>query len=1059
MSWRRQVPRFFAVLLTVVAVLCALAALRFGYGHQFVRRFINEIIVPAPANLAYAAFVGLLAAATARRKRVAWWIMMVYFGLQLLGDILALLLYMFARDELRDDAALEGSAIQLPAIIASTIITAGFVVVMVLARREFFARVQKASLPKALGVFALGSVLSVGLGYLLVRMFPNTLTSQDYLPYTLEKVFGGFDLHVRANDHTHGYRWVSLVLGAFGAITLLAAFLTLFRTQRKAAVLHQDDEVRVRQLLHDYGERDSLGYFATRRDKSVAFAPNGKAAVTYRCVNGVSLASADPIGDPESWGPAIEAWLRYSREFGWRPAVMGASEEGATAYAKHGLKVIELGDEAIVRVRDFQLEGRDMRPVRQAVTRIERLGYTSRVRRHSAVPAAEMREAAELAEKWRDTDAERGFSMALSRLNDPWDGDCVLVEALDAQGKQAAILSFAPWGRKGLSLDLMRRDREADNGLMEFMVAALVLEAPRLGVEHISLNFAVFRSTFEEGARIGAGPILRAWRKLLLFLSHWWQLESLYRSNQKYQPEWVPRFLCFGERRELAAIGVAAAIAEGFLVLPWQRGHLTPSPPPGEPMPLFGPSLESTAAVKRPEQVRVRLSKLERLADPYPVGFPRTHTIAGLVLGEEVAIAGRIMLRRDHGGIVFATIRDWSGDVQVIASDLDADVGDHIGVHGKVGRSDKGELSVFASEWTLTAKCLHPLPNKHLGLTDPEAKVRRRYLDLMTSPSARNVLKARSAVIHSLRQSLFARDYLEVETPMLQPIHGGANARPFITHINAYDMRLYLRIAPELYLKRLCVGGMEKVFELGRTFRNEGVSFKHNPEFTMLEAYEAYADYMSMLSLAQDLIKNAALAALGTQTITVDGVEYDLSGQWPVYSINEAISRALGEEVTPTSTPSQLRDLAVKAGVPFDPAWGHGELILELYERLVEHVTLQPTFYKDFPTDVSPLTREHRNDPRLAERWDLVAFGTELGTAYSELVDPVEQRRRLTAQSLKAAGGDPEAMELDEDFLEALEYAMPPSGGLGIGVDRVVMLLTGRTIRETLPFPLVRPSR
>jgi lysyl-tRNA synthetase class 2 len=441
------------------------------------------------------------------------------------------------------------------------------------------------------------------------------------------------------------------------------------------------------------------------------------------------------------------------------------------------------------------------------------------------------------------------------------------------------------------------------------------------------------------------------------------------------------------------------------------------------------------------------------------VGFPRTDAISSLNEGADVAIAGRIMLLRDHGGIVFATIRDWSGDVQIIASDLDADVGDHIGVHGKVGRSDKGELSVFATSWTLTAKCLHPLPNKHLGLTDPEAKVRRRYLDLITSPSARNVLKARSAVIHDLRQSLFARDYLEVETPMLQPIHGGANARPFITHINAYDMRLYLRIAPELYLKRLCVGGVEKVFELGRTFRNEGVSFKHNPEFTMLEAYEAYADYMSMLDLCRTLIQNAATAALGTQAITVDGVEYDLSGQWPVYSINEAISRALGEEVTPASTPSHLRDLAAKAGVPFDPAWGHGELILELYERLVEHVTLQPTFYKDFPTSVSPLTREHRNDPRLAERWDLVAFGTELGTAYSELVDPVEQRRRLTAQSLKAAGGDPEAMELDEDFLEALEYAMPPSGGLGIGVDRVVMLLTGKTIRETLPFPLVRPSR
>ncbi len=1048
MGWRRHVPRFFAVLLTVVAVLCALAALRFGQGQQPVRHFIDEVIVPAPANLAYAAFVGLLAAATARRKKMAWWIMMIYFGLQMTADIIVFTVYVV------DRAELEGYPLGF--IVSSTVITAAFLLALILARKEFYAKVQKSSLPKAIGVLLLGLAISIGLGYLLVRWFPNTLTPSDYLPYTLEKVLGG--LRVRTGDRTHSYRWVSFVLGLFGALSLLAASFTLFRTQRKAAVLQNDDEIHVRRLLRDYGERDSLGYFATRRDKSVAFAPNGKAGVTYRPVNGVSLASGDPVGDPEAWGPAIDEWLRYSREYGWRPAVMGASEEGATAYAKHGLKVIELGDEAIVHVRDFQLEGRDMRPVRQAVTRIERLGYTTRVRRHSAVPPEEMKAAAELAEKWRDTDDERGFSMALSRLDDPWDGDCVLVEALHADGEPAAVLSFVPWGRKGLSLDLMRRDRKADNGLMEFMVSELVNEAPRLGVERISLNFAVFRSVFEEGARIGAGPVLRAWRRLLLFFSRWWQLESLYRSNVKYHPEWVPRFLCFGERRELAAVGVAAAIAEGFLVLPWQRGHLTPPPPPppGEPVSLLtAPAVE----LKRPEQVRVRLSKLDGLTDPYPVTFPRTHTIGSVADGQQVAIAGRIMLLRDHGGIVFATVRDWSGDIQVIAPSLDADVGDHIGVIGKAGRSDKGELSVFATSWQLTAKCLHPLPNKHLGLTDPEAKVRQRYLDLITSDEARTTLKARSAVIYSLRQSLFSRDYIDVETPMLQPVHGGANARPFVTHINAYDMRLYLRIAPELYLKRLCVGGVEKVFELGRTFRNEGVSFKHNPEFTMLEAYEAYADYMSMLDLCRTLIQNAAQAASGSQTLVHDGVEYDLSGQWPVYSINEAISRALGEEVTPASTVAELHKLASKADVPFDPAWGHGELILELYERLVEHSTLAPTFYKDFPTDVSPLTREHRDDPRLAERWDLVAFGTELGTAYSELVDPVEQRRRLTAQSLKAAGGDPEAMELDEDFLQALEYAMPPSGGLGIGVDRVVMLLTGKTIRETLPFPLVRPNK
>jgi lysyl-tRNA synthetase class 2 len=1051
---RKYVPRFFAVLLTVVAVLCALAAVRFGYGQQYLRRFVDEVIVPAPANLAYAAFVGLLAAAVARRKRVAWWILLVYFGLQLLADILILIARLVASRV--EGAEIDEDTISAGAAILSTVITASFLAMLYWARKEFYAKTQRASVAKALGVLVACLAVSIGLGYLLVRAFPNTLPANDYWLYSVEKVLGGLDMHLRSAPEANSYRWVVFLLGLFGALSLLIASFTLFRTQHRKAILHGDEEVRIRELINEYGERDSLAYFATRRDKSVIFAPNGKAALTYRPVAGVSLASGDPVGDPEAWGPAIEAWLAQAREFGWRAAVMGASEEGATAYAKHGLKVIELGDEAIVHVRDFQLDGRDMRPVRQAVTRVERLGYTTRVRRHANCSPEELRQAEFLAEKWRDTDSERGFSMALSRINDPWDGRCVLVEALDSHGNPAAILSFAPWGRKGLSLDLMRRDRDADNGLTEFMVASLVKEAPRLGVERISLNFAVFRSTFEEGARIGAGPFKRAWRRLLLFLSRWWQLESLYRSNQKYRPEWLPRYLCLGERRELATVGLAAAIAEGFLVLPWQRGHLSPAPPPdlalmpaeAEPQPELG--------IRRPEQVRVRLAKLEHLAQPYPVGYPRTDTIASVKHGEQVSVAGRVILLRDHGGIAFATIRDWSGDIQVVAASLQVDVGDHIGVKGKVGNSDKGEKSVFADEWTLTAKCLHPLPNKHLGLTDPEAKVRRRYLDLIVDPDSRATLRKRSAVIHSLRQTLYRRDFLEVETPMLQPIHGGANAKPFITHINAYDMRLYLRIAPELYLKRLCVGGLEKVFELGRTFRNEGVSFKHNPEFTMLEAYEAYADYLSMLDLTRELIQNAARAALESTVLVREGVEYDLGGQWPIMSINEAISNALGEPVTPDVPVATLQALATRAGVPFDPAWGHGEMILELYERLVEHHTKAPTFYKDFPTDVSPLTRQHRQDPRLAERWDLVAFGTELGTAYSELVDPVEQRKRLTAQSLKAAGGDPEAMELDEDFLEALEYAMPPSGGLGIGVDRVVMLLTGNTIRETLPFPLVR---
>jgi lysyl-tRNA synthetase, class II len=1092
-SW---VPSYLSGFLTFVAVLCAVAAVSEPFRREMrpFRWVIDQFLVPAPANLAYAAFVAILAAAVARRKRVAYRLVAVFFGLQLVADLILLLLLrtgVVQPGDLVDEAVeLRRVAPHLTWITAvNLVVTAAIVVVLGLGRREFYARVQRASVLKAVVTLAAGLTAGIAVGYTLVAAYPGRLRGSDRLTYTAEKVLGD-TVDLTYDVHASPPGWVRLVLGLLGAAALFAALLALFRSQRAAAVLAPADEARIRALLAAHGERDSLGYFATRRDKAVIFSPTGKAAVTYRVVAGVCLASGDPIGEPEAWGPAIDAWLGQAREYAWTTAVMGASEDGARAYARAGLKVLELGDEAIIDVAGFTLDGRDMRPVRQAVRRIERAGYTARVRRHAEVPDDEMAGALHLADMWRDTAAERGFSMALSRLGDPADGECVLVEALDANGRTVALLSFTPWGRHGLSLDLMRRDRNRDNGLMEFMVAALVDAAPKLGVTRVSLNFAVFRSAFEEGARIGAGPVLRAWRRLLLFFSRWWQLEALYRSNVKYRPQWVPRFICFGERRDLAKVGLATAMAEGFLALPGRRGPTTQ--PPAAPLPERIAEAEPAAptvveeappapAPLVPEQVRIRREKLDRLreggVDPYPVCFERSHTCGAVVAahaglppdthtGDRVAVAGRVVRWRDHGRIGFATLGDWTGEIQVMISEPDAlrrwseqvDRGDHVGVVGEVVTSRRGELSVAADRWVLTAKCLQPLPDKHRGLTDPEALVRQRYVDLIVNPGARETLRARGAVTHALRQALHGRGYLEVETPVLQPVHGGANARPFVTHSNAYDLRLYLRIAPELYLKRLCVGGVDRVFELGRVFRNEGVSVKHNPEFTMLEAYQAYADYTTMRDLTRTLVREACVAALGTTVVRRDGTECDLGGEWPVVPVYKAISAALGEEVGPGTPGTRLRELAAGAHVWFDPQWSRGALVLELYERLVEAVTTTPTFYVDFPADVSPLARPHRRDPRLAERWDLVAFGTELGTGYSELIDPVEQRRRLTEQSLRAAAGDPEAMELDEDFLHALEYAMPPTGGLGLGVDRLVMLVTDHTVRESLPFPLVRPA-
>ncbi|MFI6851033.1 bifunctional lysylphosphatidylglycerol synthetase/lysine--tRNA ligase LysX [Streptomyces sp. NPDC050416] len=1066
-----RVPEAFAVLFGALGLFCALLAVvpPLRTGLRPLVRFLDLLLVPVSANLAYAVFLFLLAAATGARKKIAWWLVVVYLGLLVLTDILGMAVGEFAES------------------VPSFVVCGLALALLIVARGEFYAASRRAAVRRALAVLVAGLVVAILAGWGLVEAFPDTLPRGERLAWAANRVLGG--LVPAGSFDGRPPHALFFLLGLFGALALLNAATTLFRSQRLEAALHDDEEARIRALLGRYGDQDSLGYFATRRDKAVVFSPSGKAAVTYRVEAGVCLASGDPVGDREAWPHAIAAWQEVARRYAWVPAVIGASEEGARAFVRAGLGALQLGDEAILHVRDFDLDGRDMRVTRQAVNRVRRLGVTCRVRRHCTLSEEEMRQIVERADAWRDTETERGFSMALDRLGDPADGDCLLVEAHDEDGRLLALQSFVPWGRDGVSLDLMRRDRTAPNGVMEFMVAELCHAAPKLGVRRISLNFAVFRSVFEEGARIGAGPVLRLWRRMLLFFSKWWQLEALYRSNAKYRPEWYPRFLCYADAASLARVGLASGIAEGFVSVPsmrtlWGRGR---GHPKGGQRPVTTRGLPSLAALGLaggdgtepadpldglPDQVRVRHRKLDRLraagTDPYPVGIPApTHTLAGVEQGQDVTVAGRIMLVRDFGGIVFVVLRDWSGDHQLALTrdrsgpaldrfTADTDIGDHITATGRAGVSDQGEPTVFVTSWQLTGKCLRPLPDKRRGLADPEAKVRRRYLDLVASPDAREVVRARSTAVQALRQGLLERGYLEVETPMLQQIHGGANARPFTTHINAYDLDLHLRIAPELYLKRLCVGGLEKVFELGRTFRNEGVSYKHNPEFTMLEAYQAFADYDVMLDLVRELIQGAATAAFGRPVAHKDGTEYDISGQWPVKTVYGAVSEALGEEIHPGTGQPELQRLCDRAGVPYTADDGHGDIVLEMYERLVEERTQLPTFYKDFPTDVSPLTRQHRTDPRLAERWDLVAFGTELGTAYSELTDPVEQRRRLTAQSLLAAGGDPEAMELDEDFLDALEHAMPPTGGLGIGVDRLVMFLTGLTIRETLPFPLVR---
>ncbi|MFJ7964335.1 phosphatidylglycerol lysyltransferase domain-containing protein [Streptomyces sp. NPDC096324] len=520
------------------------------------------------AGFASGVFTMFLATTMRRRKRAAWILNSVLGGLFLLLFGVAM-----AFPEIR----------QYTQNWVSLALTAAFVGSLAVGRREFYAKGDRSN-PKLAAAVAIGGLLVASLLAALLVTVTNDAHDAHRSTFLDRWRYGTLRLVSVAADDSHypgiaTPNWVNVSINVLSTLLVLAVLYAAFRSRRAVDPLTEDDEKRLRALLERNGDRDSLGYFSLRREKSVVWSPTGKAAVAYRVVGGVSLASGDPIGDPEAWPGAIEPWLAEAREHGWIPAVMGASEEAGTVYSRHGLDALELGDEALVETAEFTLEGRAMRTVRQAYNRVARAGYRVRIRRHEDIPAAEMTYLLQRADDWRDGATERGFSMALGRLGDPGDGRCVMLECTDAEDGLRAVLSFVPWGPGGLSLDLMRRDRDAENGLMEFMVIELLRRAREIGITQVSLNFAMFRSVFERGARLGAGPVLRLWRSLLSFFSRWWQIESLYRANAKYRPIWEPRFLLFEKSADLPRIGVASARAEGFLEAPglpkWlHRKHL-----------------------------------------------------------------------------------------------------------------------------------------------------------------------------------------------------------------------------------------------------------------------------------------------------------------------------------------------------------------------------------------------------------------------------------------------------------------------------------------------------
>ena len=1072
-------------LLTSLFSLITLPVRRRPRGQGWVDVVSGIFNVPVGHSIFGVVLLFLLTGALLRRKRFALWIVVavqatgIFYAAATASQAVSL-------DRVWAWAGLPGAVGAQIAAYLGGVFGVAAVICLVWSRPAFPARRSPGSFGAAALTVAVGMVLSVGVAITLAEIFGPPST------HRWDSVFLGLraalDLDALVPPAPRGAPhlppWVGTTSSAVSAAVVIAAVAVFLRSGRRLRPPDPHTELAVRTLLATGGHQDSLGYFATRRDKSIVSSPDGRAAIGYRVIASVSLAAADPVGDPAGWPAAIDVWLTEARTYGWVPAALSPGREAAQAYVNAGLRAIPLGDEAIIEAATFSLAGPAMKAVRQAVVRLQRAGYTVSIRRHRDIDPVEMTRLAALAEQWRGDAPERGFSMALSRLGDPADGSCLMVVAHRPDGGPAGMLSLVPWAAGGVSLDLMRRDRDSANGVVELMVTTLIGRSAEFGVHRISLNFAMFRAVFAAADEFGAGPVTRMNNAVLGVFSRFFQLESLYRSNAKYQPSWVTRYLCIDSVLSLPRVAIAAGMAEGFLPQPHRSAGF--SSPPWLVSAIAELAAAATvarpAAVRsRPGQERIRRDRLAALTSAgmsgYPVSAPRTGPLTdvlGRPDGTVVSVAGRVERFRDLGGVAFATLvadgchlqllldRSEVGPDPLVLWCRTVDRGDIISATGTLGHSKSGERSLIVATWSMAAKSLRPLPVAGATPPDSEKRVRDRSAELITDPDSAAMIATRSTAVTALRTAFRGRGFLEVETPILQPVHGGATARPFTTQFHAYSRDVFLRIAPELFLKRLIVGGAGPIFEVGRCFRNEGVDATHNPEFSSLEAYLPFSDYHDMRRIAEDVIKETAIAVHGSMVAMRPGpqrhpVAVDISTPWPVVPVHLAVSRACGAEVSPESSAEALQNIAAAHGIAVPDGLTAGEIVVRMYEHLVEPATGTPVFYTDFPVGDSPLARPHRADARLSERWDLVAFGMEIGTAYSELTDPIEQRARLTEQSLRAAAGDVTAMDLDEDFLAALELGMPPTGGLGMGVDRIIMMLTGTTIRSVLAFPFVRP--
>ena len=852
--------------------------------------------------------------------------------------------------------------------------------------------------------------------------------------------------------------------------------LTLKHEGREMAV---EDERHVRELLGHYGEQDSLGYFATRRDKSVIFSPDATAAITYRVLSGISLASADPVGSEDSWAAVIREWLAEAAANNWIPAVMASSERGARQYQKFGFKALQLGDEAVIDVRDISsVSGRPNR-VQKAALRLQLAGYTSRIRRHGDIPATELYHLSLLATQWRGAQKERvGFSMNLSRFGDPTDDSCILIEALDPSGTLQGFLSLVPWGRCGLSLDLLCRSPNGKNGLSEFMIVELAAASSPLGVTRISLTFVMFRSVFDQANRIGAGPIMLGYRAALRGLSRFVQLESLYRFTVKCEPQWYPRFACFRQIRQIPKITWMCLSVEGFLpeqpksqrregnTVDFRHSFQDMNKPP----PRMTDGINEWA-IRRP--VRIHVDKLDQYRnsydDPYKASFVPdsdlraireqfTELPTGARSGKFVKLAGRVVAKRDRGRLCFLVLVDLSGKIQAIVEAKELGYarlrellhiigpGDLLGVCGEIVNSRRRELSILVREWVLTAKCLHPFPRAQTRAPGNNHITKLSYLFPW---EANEKIRLRCHLISVLRLFLEQRHFLEIETPVPSRASQGSGANPRIKPRNVF--RHQHQIVIEQYLKSLRMSGISRTFEIKRGFRTED-ALPPGDEFIILEACQTYIDYLGTMDLVRQLVQQASCAIYDKKAVTRQSGKGDWEGseQWQVLTVHAAVAAALQCPITVDTSYSELHSACKRAGIEVPPVASRDQLVICAFKRLVEPATQYPTFYIDYPVSSLPLTRQHRLHSRLAERWGLVAFGVEIATSSSELTDPIEYQRSLPQQqSYAASKSNSDVTEVNDEFLLSLQYGMPPRASFQLSIHHLLDVLTSCPAMDT----------